>query len=436
MARATTHDDGVATAAPLSGDALLAEGESALKAGDSARAFELLSTATQVGVEPAHLHRLASAYALAGRFQTRHAEVLDWIEQAIVEHRDDPQQRVGLLRARVAVCRQLDLARVLDLAEEALRAAQDSGDEDSYASVLSHAAFAGYRRGDARAAQDYAERAATTTFTSSAAHYDAVRAQMFCATSLGDLEAALNFAIKARAMAREQNRLGDVANESNNLAEAYLELGYPAEAHACAIAAVDFARQAGHRSVEGFAHVLAAMATAERGDIDAALEQLGNIGSLDANRIFVVDSAAAHAFWLLERGAAGDASQARQIAEGSIAAAKGAGVSNRLTGLYSNIARALSREGRAVEARAALEQARKAADRGEPIAQALLTLAVAEVLPVSAPKRKVALQNARARILRAAERREDPRAYCTRVRVHRRILELSGGVPDDLPNAS
>src|SRR5690606_31460747 len=143
MARATTQDDGVASATPLSGDALLAEGESALKAGDSARAFELLSTATQVGVEPAHLHRLASAYALAGRFQTRHAEVLDWIEQAISVHRGDPPQRVGLLRARVAVCRQLDLARVLDLAEEALRAAQDSGDEESYASVLSHAAFAG-----------------------------------------------------------------------------------------------------------------------------------------------------------------------------------------------------------------------------------------------------------------------------------------------------
>jgi tetratricopeptide (TPR) repeat protein len=341
---------------------------------------------------------------------------------------------VALLRARVAVCRQLDLTRVLDLAEEALRAALDCGDEESYASVLSHAAFAGYRRGDVRAAQDYAERAATTTFSSAAAHYDAVRAQMFCATSLGQLEEALNYAIKARAMARDQNRLGDVANESNNLAEAYLELGYPVEAHACATAAIEIGRQAGHRSVEGFGHVLAAMATAERGDIDGALEMLGSAGAFAANRIFLVDASVAHAFWLLERGAAGDASLAREIAESAVESATGAGVSNRLTALYSNIARALSREGRTVAARAALESARKAGDRGEHAAQAVLTLAAAEVLPVSAPKRKVALQNTRARILRVASRREDPHAYCTRVRVHRRILELSGGVPDDLPH--
>jgi len=43
---------------------------------------------------------------------------------------------------------------------------------------------------------------------------------------------------------------------------------------------------------------------------------------------------------------------------------------------------------------------------------------------------------ARARILRTASRREDPRAYCTGVRLHRRLLELTGGIPADLPGAT
>jgi hypothetical protein len=44
--------------------------------------------------------------------------------------------------------------------------------------------------------------------------------------------------------------------------------------------------------------------------------------------------------------------------------------------------------------------------------------------------------SARTRILRAAARREDPHAFCTHVRVNRRLLELTGGVPSDLPRAS
>jgi hypothetical protein len=417
------------------GEALLEEGEALLARGDSAAAYDVLTRATGLGVPPNRLHRLAAAYALAGRFQNRHAEVLDWIEGTIETADDDVGRRASLLRARVAVCRQLDLNRVGDLAEEALAAADAAGDERAYASVLSHAAFAGYRRGDVRAAQEFAERAATRTFTSAAAHYDAVRAQIFCATSLGDLEAALNYATKARAMARELDRPADVANESNNLSEIYLGLGYPAEALHCASAAVELARESGHTSVEGFGHVLIAEATAEVGHIDKAIEQFRDLGAVAANRIFAVDAAAAYAYWLLDRGAAGDAGLARQIAEEAAAGAEEAGVANRLTGLYAAIARAFAREGAGDEARRSLEQARKAADRGEPRTQALLALAVAEVLPVSASKRKVALQNARARILRSAARREDPRAFCTRVRLHRRLLELSGGVPDDLPAA-
>ncbi len=416
-------------------ETLLAEGEQALVRGDSAAAFSLLEQASQAGIAPGLLHRLATAFASAGRLQNRHADVLHWIEKSIASADGDARQKVALLRARVAVCRQLDLNRVLDLAEEALQAAEAAGDEQAYASVLSHAAFAGYRRGDSRVCQDYAERAASRTFTSREAHYDAVRAQMFCANSLGDLEAALNFATKARAMARELERPADVANESNNLAEAYLDLGYPDEARACAETAVSVAQQAGHKGVELFGQVMLASATAEAGDIDDAIDQFARIGALEANRIFWVDFATTFSYWLLERGAAGDAAQARTIAEAGVDRANTVGVGNRLTALYSNVARAYAREGSAEQAVDALERARRAADRAEPRGQSLLALAVAEVLPVSDSKRKMALTHARARILRSAERREDPRAYCTRVRLHRRILELSGGVPGDLPQA-
>jgi len=386
-------------------------------------------------VGPDILHRLASTFALAARYQDRHADVLAWIEGTI-EKNANIAQRAGLLRARVAVCRQLDLERVLELAEEALDVAEDEGDEQAYASVLAAAAFAGYRRGDSRLASEYAERAATRTFTSAPAHYDCMRAQMFCATCLGELEAALNYATKARAMARKMNRPADVANESNNLAESYLELGCPAEARACAETAITLAHDSGHSSVELFGEVMRAVATAEAGDIDEAIEQFSRLDRrLETNRIFAVDTCTLHAYWLLDRGAAGDARLACEIAESGIGWAEAAGVTNRLTALYSNVARAHAREGEQTEALAALEKARRCAATAEPRAQSLLALSVAEVLPVSESKRKVALTNARARILRSAQRREDPRAFCNNVRLNRRLLELSGGVPSDLPYA-
>jgi hypothetical protein len=63
-------------------------------------------------------------------------------------------------------------------------------------------------------------------------------------------------------------------------------------------------------------------------------------------------------------------------------------------------------------------------------------LAAAEVLPAAEPARQVVLSTARARILRRATRREDPHAFCVNVRLNRRLLELSGGVPPDLPKSS
>lgn len=420
---------------PVSGAELLAAGEAALEKGESQQGFELLKRASEVGVEPELLHRLASAFAKAARYQGRQPEVLEWIEGAISGDHDDAQL-AALHWARIEVCRLLDLNRVETLAEEALDRVRAVGDDEAYASILAHAAFAAYRRGDARGAREHAERAEERAFTSKAARFFALRARMFAAMVLGDLEQVLNLSTKARAVARDLANAADVANESNNLAECYLELGCPVEARACADVAVELARASGDRNVELFGQVLVAMATAETGRIDEALEHFSRFeGTVFNENILAIDAATAHSYWLLERGAAGDAEAARRVAEEAIATAENAGVSNRLTSLYSNVARSHARQGQSEAAREALERARQAADRAELAAQLLLALAVAEVLPVSNPKRKVVLNHARARILRNAERREDPRAYCTEVRLNRRLLELSGGVPPDLPRA-
>lgn len=418
---------------PASSLELLEAGEKALEQGDSGRGYELLERASKLGVAPAHLHRLAGAFASAARFQSRQAEVLDWIETAI-DGDHNPVQWAALHRARIAVCCFLDVKRVEPLIDDALKAVAAVDDEEAYASILASGSFAAYRRGDARLAGSYAERAQKRNFESREAQYQGLRAQLFAAVVLGELEQALNLMTKARGIARELDRIADVANESNNLAECYLDLGCPIEARACADQAVELAHSSGDRSREAFGRVLAAIATAEIGRIDDALEQFEQIES--TNVVMSVDTAAAHSYWLLERGAAGDYDTARAIAIAAIDKAQRGGVSNRLTPLYSNIARSYTRQAKNEQAIEALEKARKAADRAELGAQLLLALAVAEVLPVTNPKRKVVLNHARARILRNADKREDPRAYCTDVRLNRRLLELSGGVPGDLPPAS
>jgi tetratricopeptide (TPR) repeat protein len=409
-------------------------GEAALARGDSGQGFELLAQASKLGVGPQDVGRLVEAFASAGRYQSRQAEVLAWVETLIEEGTTEPGLRAQILATRLVLCHGVDFARVGTLTEAALEAAEAAGDEASYARILSCAASAAYRRGDVRGTGRFAEMASTRPFRSRAAQFHALRAGMFEAVALGEVEQALNLSIKARAVARELGYSADVANESNNLAECYLELGCPIEARACAEQGVELARVCGYYRVEIFGRVLAAVATAEAGEIDAAIARFDEI-PFRGESFFMVDAAAASSFWLLERGSPGDAEAACAIAGEAVTRANARGVRNRLTPLYSSIARGLARQGRREEAQMALEQARLAADSTEPPFQLLLALAVAELLPDSDPRRGSVLTNARARILRAAERREDPYVYCTEVRLHRRLLELSGGVPTDLPRA-
>lgn len=414
-----------------SGSALLAAGESALARGDTEEGFALLRRAAELGVAPADMPRLVLALSSAGSYRNRQREVLDWVE-GVAAQAAEPRLLAVALRARVALWRGFDFRRVEELAEDALSAAEAVGDEESFAHVLSCAAAAAYRRGRVRAATDYAERATSRPLQSRAAHAAAFRTSMFAAMAMGDLEQALHCSIKARAMARDLGRTADIADESNYVARFYLDLGCPIEARACAEEAIRMASASGFERAETAGKMLAAIAAAEAGDMDWAIEQFETLPYQQAPRLHV-DAADAHAYWLLERGAAGDSRSAGEIANQGLERAHAQGMANLLTPLYGSLARSLVREGNLSAGKDALEQARQAADRTEPKARLLLALAAAEVLPAADSKRKLVLTHARARILRAAERREDPLAYCSDVRLNRRLLELSGGVPPDLP---
>jgi tetratricopeptide (TPR) repeat protein len=415
---------------------LIDDGEAALQRGDASDAWTALAAAALRATEVTgdRLARLASAYTAAARIVGEQARALTWLEGLPAQ--TDPVVRASLLRAQVSMWSRLDTSRALALEADARAAAEAIGDEEGVATILAQAAFAAYRRGDVRRCREIAERARMLVTSTRSAQYQANRARMFAATASGDLEESLNQAMKSRALAREIGRAVDIANESNNLAEIYLELGYPQEARACAAIAESLSRDAGHVGNAAAAQVYKAIALAESGEVDGGIALLDTLDALDQYPIVMIDSCCAHAYWLLERGAAGDAARARSRAHRAIDMAHRTGTAHRLTALHASLARALAREASHDQARDQLERARRGADKVEPTAHSFLALAAAEVLSASEAPRHVILMTARARILRAAARREDPLAFCVHVRLNRRLLELTGGVPTDLPSAS
>jgi tetratricopeptide (TPR) repeat protein len=426
---------------------MVAAGEAALRRGDAAGAFWLLpQAAARLGAQdgpggaaPAADSglrvRLTRALAAAARIVGEPARVLTWIEGVLPATTDDTE-RAALLVAQLSMWSRLDTTRALALEAEARAAAEAVGDELGIATVLALASFVAYRRGEVRRCREIADRAAALVLTTRAAQYQATRAQMFAATAAGDLETVLTLSIKGRALARDLGQPVDVGNESNNLAETYLELGYPHEARACAEVAERLSRDAGMLYNELAGRVNGASAAAEAGDLDGAIAILDGLGWHEQYPIVMIDAAAAHAYWLLERGAAGDATVARARATAGIELARRTGTAHRLTALHASLARAHAREANHAAAREQLEHARRGADKVEPTAHSLLALAAAEVLSADDAPRQVILMAARTRILRAAARREDPHAFCAHVRHNRRLLELTGGVPEDLPRAS
>ncbi len=341
--------------------ARLTEAEAALDRGDPVAGFAMLIEAAHhappESTDPALLSRLTGAFAAAARHVGEHDRVIAWIEQ-VLPVAVEPRLRATLLRARIWLWSRLDTQRVLELEPEARAAAEAAGDDEGVATVLATAAFAAYRRGDVRRCRTLAEHAAALVTTSHAAQYQAIRAQLFASTAAGELEATLAFSMKARALARELKRTSDIANESNNLAETYLELGHPYEARACAETAATLSRQVGHVGNEVTAQVFGAIAAGETGDIDSALEAFDDVPMLEHYPLVMIDGACAHAYWLLERGAAGDARRARARGRGHLELAERTGTTR------ASPDRAARQPGPGVRARGGRRRGARAAREG------------------------------------------------------------------------
>jgi tetratricopeptide (TPR) repeat protein len=412
--------------------AALTDAEAALASGQPEAARERLDRVAGHGMSDAMMARFIDALQRANRLINRHGETVAWIEGRLGAA-VSPGVRVLLLRSRVVALRQIDPQAALDKVEEALDAARALGDETSTAALLAHGSFCAYRRGDARLARQYADQAAIEAFTAPLARVEALRAQMFAATAAGAHERELELSTTVRDRLLELGEIASASNEYNNCAESYLRLGRADDAWKMAKEAGLLAAKAGHRGVESFAFVLAARAAAERGDLDASITALQRSDRADNNVMFQIDTLSALAYWLLERDDEGDAASAEEICGRALADAKARGVHHLVTTFHAIRARALVRLGDEPAARAELAQARLAADVADKDSELQLALTMAEVLAPGEPAREVSLSAARTRVLLGASKRDDPWRYCTGVRLHRRVLELSGGVPNDLP---
>jgi tetratricopeptide (TPR) repeat protein len=429
-----TRDGDAAEQALGTAQVVLGRAEDALAAGRPEEAANVLAQAGEAPIDDTLLPRWLDTLARANRFLSRHRETVSWIEKRLADS-PSPGARVQLLRARVGALRQFDPHAALELVNDALAAAREAGDLPAIASVLSHASFCAYRRGDARLAAQFAEQAEKLAFPTPRAQIDGLRAQLFAATAAGAIERALELSTILRDRHLVVGDVAGAANECNNRAEELQRLGRPEDALASALEAQKLAASSGHRGVAAFAEVLGAAAICESGRLDEGIAALERALQAPDNLIFELDTAAAHAFWRVERRVADDARHAAAISAGALARASSAGVSHLLTKLHATRARALALLGLAFEARAELESARQLANVADIESELHLALTMAEILPAGEPAREVSVRAARTRLLLAAARREDPRRYCTNVRLHRRLLELSGGVPDDLPDA-
>jgi hypothetical protein len=409
---------------------LLEQAEQALGANDPERTRQLLGAADAAGFPEGATARYVDALVQANRLVWRQPETVAWIE-ARLEQKPTPATRAALERGRLEALRYLDTRRALDLADSALAAADVVGDEVSYATVLACAAFAAYRRGEVREAQRFATLAGSRSFRSPTANLAALRARMYAAVAADQLEHGMDLSIEIRDLALASGDIAQAAIESNNIAEAELKLGRPLMALEAATRAADLAARARFAPAESFARVLTGVAMAEHGDLASAISTLRRV---DAHGpVLRADTLAALSYWLVERDQPGDARDALAAAEAAAEQARQIGLRHYLTTLECTEARAWMRLGDETRARTALEAARASVDAGDALSERHLALAMGEILPPGDAVRRTALGTARAHLLRDAGARDDALAFCTGVRVHRRLLEMTGGVPLDLP---
>jgi tetratricopeptide (TPR) repeat protein len=412
----------------------LAAAEQALAAGQAARARGLLGDVDAVILPEQLVRRFVDVLVQSNRLEGKQAETLAWVEMRL----DLPHSELThalLLRARIECLRSLDTRRALDSADEALAAAEAVGDELSYAVVLAHASFAAYRRAEVREAARFATLASSRSFQGPGATVMALRARMFAATAAGHYEQALDLSLEVRDRTMAMGDLAQAANEGNNIAEAQLQLGRPLSAIEAATQAAQLGERAGHESVERFARVLIGVAMAENGQLDAGVTLLRREDTGVRSAVLQTDTQAALSFWLVERGADGDALESLRVSQAAVARARTVGLNHFLTTLLCTQARAQHRLGDEPGARASLAQARTAFDAADVLSERHLAIALGEILPPNEVARRTSLGTARAHLLRDAGNRDDALAYCTGVRIHRKLLEMTGGVPLDLPRA-
>jgi hypothetical protein len=394
---------------------------------ETARAH--LVRAAALGIPDAHLVRYVAALTDAARLLGTPWDSLPAIADALART-NEPTARAQLLKMRIFALRNLDTAQVLVHAPEAIDAALAVDDEHLYATNLSCAGFAAYRRGDTALARRYAELAAARRFEAPGARMEALRAQMFAAEAEADLERSAELSTEVRAIAIGCGQLLRAANECNNLAENFLEIGFPADARTVAREGVELSARCGFRIGEELAHCFVALAGAELGAVDDAIAVLHlRIARFATHGPFFIDVATGLCTWLLERGAPGDADGAALLATEALEKLEKAGVLRSATTLHALRARAHARLGNAAGARRDLDAARASAGSSTLNGTLQLALAAAEVLPAGDAARAELLAGARALVLAAAARRRNPTAFLTGQRLRRRVLELTGGLP-------
>jgi len=408
------------------------------RAGDRERAVEHYLRAAgraladgQPDVARAQLDRAASLQprasvpglrllAAANRLLLRHRDTLEQVEQAMAGERS-ADERAVLAHLHIRALRFVDRPRLLELAAAALADADRVGDEVSAAAVLADAAYAAFATGSPERACAHADAAARRSWTTPRAQVEALRAQLFGAHAVGDMERA---AALSREIGRHYLGLGEIAsaaNEGANLAEALLLAGRLEEADEAALAAMRLAREAGHSLlIERTVALRAdALANLDRRDEALAIAQQSHSEA-------VAELCRVRAHLLLDRG------RPREALEWVTIGLSVPGPAPEGIMLEALRARAWCRLGEHDEARARLEVAeRRAGDTGDALALGHLAAAQLECLGGGDPRAGAGLAAARGAILTVAGHLAEPWRLC-RIDLYRRVLEESGGIPAEL----
>ena len=247
----------------------------AVRVGDCQSALRCADRALALDREGSSSFELLALRIDALRFLGRPAELGDALEAALAAARDDAQRARALSERAVWLWRSGRVGEAVLCAEQAVAAADASGDRD--ARVLAHGRQFLVLDGAGRDAE--AERALDVAIADARDAEPALRATVLAwrahrlATS-GDLAARLGAFVE---LAELYEELGDVrrgAGARANLADAYNRIGAYREAAEALAEAIERCRRVGNRTMEGYAEVNLAYALTFAGEPAPALAHL------------------------------------------------------------------------------------------------------------------------------------------------------------------